>query len=206
LRVLDEVDQADGQKDRHRVVAAGFEFQQRLEVAPQTDALAAQDGEDGCRVGRGHNRAEQQGFKRLQIEQQIRRAAENQARYQHAERRQNDPLAPDRAYVRYFGIEPPCIQNERKGHDGEQLREERIVEFDPADTFRSGQHSDHQKKQQRWHTEPAGNARAMMLTSSSDAAAMRIVSMEIPDIRLPSLMRRLGKRRTGDISVSVLEV
>jgi hypothetical protein len=57
VRLLDPVDQADRQRDRHRVVAAGLRFERSSETP--SDAGETERREHRCRVRRRDNRAEQ---------------------------------------------------------------------------------------------------------------------------------------------------
>ena len=60
LRINQRAIQRDRQKNRHRVVAAGFELEQRPQPVGESHIARSKHSEDGCSVGGGHNRSQQE--------------------------------------------------------------------------------------------------------------------------------------------------
>ncbi|MNZ85728.1 hypothetical protein D3C78_1045310 [compost metagenome] len=80
------VDQGDGEKHRHRVVAAGFDFQ--AGGHPFVQAFAAEQREHRRGVCRADNGADQQTLNQVQVEQPCCRHAGQPGGNQHADRGQ----------------------------------------------------------------------------------------------------------------------
>ena len=92
--LLDRLDAADHEQDRDRVVEARLALERPRQAPPQR--RAAQHGEHGRRVGRGHGRAEQQRRQRLEVEDQRRRHRGQRRREQRARASRGSPTSAAR--------------------------------------------------------------------------------------------------------------
>ncbi|MNF57263.1 hypothetical protein D3C84_387810 [compost metagenome] len=86
LAAGEHVDQGDGEKHRHRVVAAGFDFEGGGD--PFVQALATQQREHRRGVGGADDGADQQALNQVQVEQPRGRHAGQPGGNQHPDRRQ----------------------------------------------------------------------------------------------------------------------
>ncbi|MNK85488.1 hypothetical protein D3C87_1053700 [compost metagenome] len=86
LAAGEHVDQGHGEEHRHRVVAAGFDFQ--AGGHPFVQAFAAQQREHRRGVGGADNGADQQALNQVQVEQPGRGHAGQPGGDQHANRGQ----------------------------------------------------------------------------------------------------------------------
>ena len=155
VRLLDPVDQADRQRDRHRVVAAGL----RLERAGQAtlDAGEAQRREDRRGVGRGHDRAEEDRLEPGKVEQRVGGKPGQERRHHHADRRQQGRRDRDLAQPPPRGGEPALEEDRRQRHHAHLPRELGVVELDSAQAVGAEQHPEPEERDQRRHARRASH-------------------------------------------------
>ena len=89
-----EFHQDDGQKDRERIVEAGFDLQRRADARPQPQSLGMEQEEDGGGIGRGDHRAHQQRLGPAETEGQHRRRSGERRGHDDADASPAYPPAP----------------------------------------------------------------------------------------------------------------
>ena len=109
---FDPRDQPERQRDRHRIVPAGF----RLECPGEApaDVRHAQGGEHRRRIGRCDHRAEQQGFEPRHVEERARTEPGDRSRDHDADRAQQsrgDRDLPEPAPRR---LKPALVEDQRR--------------------------------------------------------------------------------------------
>ena len=67
LMLLDHLNERDGEKHRHRIVTAGFNFERRADTLVKP--FSAEQGKDRRGVRRANNRADQQPFHDVELKQ-----------------------------------------------------------------------------------------------------------------------------------------
>ena len=155
VRLLDPVDQTDGQRDRHRVVAAGLRLERAGEATP--DVGEAHRREHRRRVGRRHDRAEEDRLEPGEVEQGVGREPGQQRRHHHADRRQQGRRDRDFAQPPPRGGEAALEEDRRQRHHAHLPGELGVVELDSTQAVGAEQHPEPEERDQRGH---AGTRRA----------------------------------------------
>ena len=144
---FDPRDQADRQRDGHRVVAARLGFERPREPAP--DLREAERREHRCGVGRRHYRAEQDRLEPRQVEEHLRRDAGEYGGHDDADRAQECRryrYCPQPAPRR---LQSALEQDQDEADDPDLASELGVVEIDPARAVGAEEHPERQEGDQK---------------------------------------------------------
>ena len=152
-RLRHQLREDDGEDVGHRVVAAGFQLQHRPQVLPQVQFLAAQDREDGSRIGGAHHGRQQEtaGQRHAdgngRVGHQPDEDAGEQDGEQHARGGEQHPLAEDGARFVDGRFKSGREQDDGHREMADVLRELEVVEMD-AQHVLAGHHAQQEEQQQ----------------------------------------------------------
>ena len=144
--------------DRHRVVHARLDLEQVLEPRPDPDPRAPQDGEDGRRVRGGDDGAEEERLGPAEAER-ARSEREHPRRARDAQRGEEPRRRDDTPDARHRGVEPAVEEDEDEGDRAGAEGEPVVLEGDPADALRPGEHADEEEEEDDRDPEPSGGPR-----------------------------------------------
>lgn len=102
--VEEECDGADGQEDRHGVIARGLELEERAQVPLQASPLRSQYREDRSRVGRRDDGRKEKSFQQGEPEHHDRNTCHEERREQHPQRGEHCCLRQHRPDFRPAGV------------------------------------------------------------------------------------------------------
>jgi hypothetical protein len=175
-------DQEDGEQNRERIVAAGFDFEDRADARTQPQAMGMDQEEHRRGVGRGYDRADQQRLGPAHAEQNFRDRRGHRRGQQYAKRREHERGREHAAEDRKAGAQAAVEQNKRERNRADHIGRAHVVELDPARPRLAREHADDQEHQQQRRPEAhrqqarqdAGEhqsapSRMPMLTASSAA-------------------------------------
>ena len=149
-----EFDQHDGEEDRERIVDAGFDFQHRADAGPQPQPLGVDQEEHRRRIGRGHDRADQEGLGPVHAEHVSGKRRGQRRGQQHAERRQHHRRRQHAAEGRKPRAQAAVEQDQRERDGADHIGRAHVVELDPARPALARQHAEEQEHQQQRRPEP----------------------------------------------------
>ena len=155
LRRWKQFNQGDRQEDRHRIVGAGLDFQCRAHLVADVDAADTQQEEDGGRIRRGDDRAEQQALEPAEVKKPHGRHAKEAGRQQHPRRGKRQRRDGSELEGLDRGAEAGIEQNHGKRDRAESVSETVIAEFD-AETVNTCKQADRQKQQKERSAEAKG--------------------------------------------------
>ena len=144
VRLLDPGDQPEGERDRHRVVPAGLRLERPRD--PAADVRRAERREDGSRVGRGDDRAEQERLEPGDVEQRVRGDAGQQRADDDPDRAEERRRHCDLAQPPPRGLQPALVEDQREADDAHLARELGVVELDSARAVRAEQHPEAEER------------------------------------------------------------
>ncbi len=144
----------DREEDRHRVVRPALDLERRGHPGPQVHALRAQDREDGGRVGRGDDAAEQEAGDERQLQNPRGGRAGDAGGDEHADRGQQQGRLPHGAH----GVQPRLQSAVEQDH-GQRERahgvgDHEVVEVDPPDAVFAGEHADDDEDHEHRQPQP----------------------------------------------------
>jgi hypothetical protein len=154
VRLLDPGDQAERQRDSHRVVAARLGLERACQRAP--DVRGAEGCEDRRRVGRCDDGAEKHRFQPGEIEEDVRRDAREQSADDDADRAQKRCGHGDLPQATPRGLEPALVEDQRQPDHSHSPGELRVLELDPARSFRPEQHPEGEERHEDRQTGAGG--------------------------------------------------
>ena len=157
-RLLDPFDEADHEQQRHRVVHPRLPLERAGQALFQ--GRAAQHGEDRRRVGGGDRRADQHPFQGAEVEDPLRGQAGNDGGHRGADRRQRGRRAEHRPDLRPAGGQAALEEDQHEGDRTQRAGQLGVVELDPADALRAGQHAQPEEEQQPRDANAVGEQRA----------------------------------------------
>ena len=152
VRALDPGDQADRERDRHRVVPARLGLERASETA--ADLREAEGREHGRGVGGRDDGAEQERLEPGEVEQRLSRDAGEQRGHDDSDG------AQQRRRHRHFAQSPPrCLQaaleeDQDEPDDADVARELGVVELDAARPVRAEEHPQRQERDEDRHAGP----------------------------------------------------
>ena len=211
-RHLDPFDEPDHEQQRDRVVHPGLALERAGERL--LERRAAQHGEDRGRVGGGDGGAGQHPFEGPEAEDPLRRQPGDDRGDHRADGRQRCRGSQHRADLRPAGGEAALEQDQDEGDRPQGARELGVVEVDPADPLRAGEHPEPEEQQQAGDPDPVGEERpddaggeegagdedqlGVMLShrnyAPSSAAARRVSSSSVDPASGTSSARSCGRR------------
>ena len=153
-RLLDPVDEADRQRDRDGVVAAGLGLE-RARDAP-ADVRVPERREHGGRVGRRDDGAEQHRLEPREVEERVRREAGEERGGDDADGAEQRGGDGNGAQPPPGRREPAFVQDRREADDADGSRKLGVVELDPARTVRAEQHPEREERDQRRNADSRG--------------------------------------------------
>ncbi len=156
LAAGEHVDQSHGEKHRHRIVTAGFDFQAGRH--PLVQALAAQQREHRCSVRGADDGADQQTLNDVQVEQPGSDHARQTGGDQDANRCQRQRGPERHAETCHPRSQTAVEQDNRQCQVADQVGRWVVIEDDAA-AVDTGCHADCQDDHQNWDTE-TGRQRA----------------------------------------------
>ncbi len=148
------LDQRDRQKDRERIVGAGFDLQRCGDARAQPQTLRVKQKEYRGRVSGCHHRADQHGLGPADPQQILCKRRRECGRQQHADRRQGQRRGENAAECGQPGTQTAIEQDQGERDGADQIGGPHIVELDAAGTGFAGQHADRQKHQQQRGAKP----------------------------------------------------
>ena len=157
VRLLDPRDQAERERDRHRVVAARLGLERARE--PAADVREAERREDRGGVGRGDDGAEQDRLEPGEVEEHVRGDARQDRADDDADRAQQRGRHRDLAQPAPRGLEAALVEDQREPDDADLARELGVVELDPARPVRAEQHPEREERRQHRQPGPGGAER-----------------------------------------------
>ena len=128
LAAGEHVDQGDGEEHRHRVVAAGFDFQAGAD--PLVEALAAQQREYRRGVCGADDGADQQALNDIEVKQPGRGHAGEAGGNQHPHRGQGQGRPQRHAETRHPGAQTAVEQDHGEGEVAHQVGGRVVIEND----------------------------------------------------------------------------
>ena len=156
--ILDPFDEPDHEQQRDRVVHPRLALERARK--PLLQRRAAQHGEDRGRVGRGDGGAGQHPFERPEPEDPLRREPGHDRGDDGADGRQRRRGPEHRSDLRPAGGQASLEQDQDEGDRPQGAGELGIVELDPADPLRAGEHAEAEEQQQAGDPDPVGEERA----------------------------------------------
>ncbi len=150
-----QFDQGDGEEDRHRIVGAGFDFQCRAHLVADVDAADTQQEEDGGRIRRGDDRAEQQAFEPAEIEKPHGGHGKEAGGQQHAHRGKGQRRDGSQLESLHRRAEAGIEENDGKRDRAEDVSKIVVAEFD-AEPVDAREQADRQEEQKQRSTEAKG--------------------------------------------------
>ena len=155
--LLDPLDEADHQQDRHRIVEARLGLERPGEAAPQR--RGAQQGEDRRAVRDRQDRPEQEPLERREPEQPRGGEPGDHGRDQRADAGEHQPRSQHRPDLSEAGGQPTLEEDRRQGDDAHPTRELVVGEVDPAEAVGPHDHAEGKEEQQPRHLQPAREER-----------------------------------------------
>ncbi len=153
----DHADGGDGEEHGHRIVDARFQFEQRADTRTQLQAAAAQQEEDGCRIGGSHDGADQETLLRAERERPCAERPGEACGDENAHGCQHRCRGDRGADVEKARTQTAIEQDDRKRQRSDQISEAVIGETDPARAIFSGQHAHGEEHQQDGRAEARGD-------------------------------------------------
>ncbi|SPX52572.1 Uncharacterised protein [Klebsiella pneumoniae] len=148
----DHRNQRDGEKHRHRIVAAGFDLQRGADAFVQT--FAPQEGEYRGGVGGTDNGADQQPLQQIEIEQPGGGHAGQTGGDHHTDGGERQRRPQGDAERADPGTHAAVEQDHRQREVADQISDGVIAEDDAAGAIDAGQHADRQEDHQDRNAEP----------------------------------------------------
>ena len=143
LWLLDPRDQAQGQRDGHRIVATRLRLERACETTP--DVREPERGEHGCGIGGRHHRTEEERLEPREIEERLRGDTGQQRRDDDADsaeecgRHRDTPQPPPR------GLQTALEQDQDEADDSHRPSELGVVELDAAWAVGAQEHPERQE-------------------------------------------------------------
>ena len=150
---LDRRDEREREKDRHRVIEAGFGFERRRDARIQSRADLAQQREHRGRIGRPDDRAEQQPEPPVEMHHAHRDDTDNARGDHHADRREPRRRPKAAAKAAHSRAEPAFEQDDRERRVADPGGEQRAVETDAEGAIFADRHPGNQEHQQERQAE-----------------------------------------------------
>ena len=144
-----EFDQHQREKDRERIVGAGFGFQGCADTGAQAQALRVNEQEHRRGIGRRHHGADQQRLGPVQIERIFGGRRGDQRGDQHADGRQHHRWRQHDTDALKLGSQAAVEQDQRQRHRSHQIGGADVIEGELARAGVAGQHADEQEHQQQ---------------------------------------------------------
>ena len=155
-RLDDDADDEDGEEDRHRVVEARFDFQQRVDPLGQGEAGAAEQRGNRGSVGRCDRGADQHGHREGHGGDPHDRRGDDGGGDADTDHRQGERRPDREAQHRGMRLEAALEQDHRERHAADQVGGGEVVVLDAARSILAGQHAEYQEHQQHRCAEAAG--------------------------------------------------
>ena len=153
----DDRDQQQRQGERRRVVAAGLQLEERVEVFAQVHPLAAQHGKHGRRIGRGQDTGQQDAAQQglagradAVPEHEEEEKARREDGQQQAQRGKRQALLHHGFRMRERGLQAAGQQDDRDAQVAQEFGQLVVVDLD-ADAVRTGHHADDQEEEHARH-------------------------------------------------------
>jgi hypothetical protein len=150
------LDEGDGEEDRHRVVGPALYLQCRAQPLAQVQPLVTEGREDGGRVGRGHDAAEQHPVDERKTEDPGGEDAGDAGGEDDADRRHDRRRAPGHHHGAEWRAQPAVVEDQPQRDRAHRVGHLEVVEGDAADPLRPRQHPHRQEEHQHGHAHPAG--------------------------------------------------
>ena len=144
--LFDPRDQAERERDRHRVVSSRLGLERACE--PATDVREAKRREDGRGVGGRDDGPEQHGLQPREVEESVRGHPRQHRADDDADRAQQGGRYGDLAQAAPRGLQAALVEDQRQSDDADLACELCVVELDPARSVRPEDHPDRQKRRQ----------------------------------------------------------
>ena len=144
-----ELDQHQGEKDRERIVGAGFGFQGCADTGAQAQALRVNEQEHRRGIGRRHHGADQQRLGPVQIERIFGGRRGDQRGDQHADGRQHHRWRQHGTDALKLGPQAAVEQDQRQRHRSHQIGGADVIEAELARPGIARQHADQEEHQQQ---------------------------------------------------------
>ena len=138
LMLLNHLDKGDGQEHRHRVVAAGFNFQRRADAFIQS--FTAEQREHRRGISRADDSADQQPFNQVEMKQPGRHQSGQGRGDQHPDRGERQRGPQRHAKGAGLSAHPAVKQDNRQRQVAHHVGERVIVKRNAADTVNPRQH------------------------------------------------------------------
>ena len=143
-RVFDPRDQAEGERDRHRIVASRLSFERPGQTARYVSEPKCR--EDGGGIRRRDDGTEQERLEPGEIEQRVGHDTGDQGAH-------DDPDGAEKRCRNRYGPQPPpgclkpaLIEDQAKAYGAGLSREVRVIELDPSGPVGPEQHPQPQER------------------------------------------------------------
>jgi hypothetical protein len=150
----DQLETRDGQEDRHRIVRSALDLQDRREPLADVHAARAQHIENGRRVRRADDAAEQQCGEWRQAEQPVRGERGDARGEQDADGRKRKRGRERDAERRHRRAHAAIEQDHRQRQRADAVRDPVILEGDAADAVGARQHADADEQHEHGKPDP----------------------------------------------------
>ena len=151
------LDQKDGEQDRERIVAAGFDLERSADAGAQAQAAGMDQEEHRRGIGRGHDRTHQQQLAPAHVEQVLGDRSGQPRRDHDADGRQRGRGRQHAAEGRQPGTQAAVEQDQGQRDRADQIGHPHVVELDAARSGLAREHADDQEHQQQRGPETGRN-------------------------------------------------
>ena len=145
----EEADQEQGEQNRERIVAAGFDLEDGADARAQAQSAGMKQKEHRRGVGRGHDRADQQRLGPVHGEQIFGDRRGQRRRQQDPGGRERDRRPQHAPEGRKPRTQPAVEQDERQRDRADHVGGAHVVELEAAQPLLAREHPDDQKHQQQ---------------------------------------------------------
>ncbi len=152
-----ELDQHDGEKNRERIVAAGFHFQRRADARAQPQPAGMDQEEHRRRIGRGHHGADQQRLEPAEAKHIAGGRRGERRGEQHPDGGEHQRGGEHAAEGGKARAQAAVEQDEGERNRAHQIGGVHVIELDPARPRLARQHAQDQEHQEQRRPEPHGH-------------------------------------------------
>ena len=194
--MLDPADQADRERNRHRVVAARLGLERACE--PARDVREAERREHRGGIGRRDDRPQQERFEPREVEERLRENPSDERCHYHADRAQEARGHGDLPQPPPRGLEAALVEDQPEPDRARLARELSVVEVDPSGPVGAEQHPEAEERdehRQAGARRPEGQGDAETQDQADDEEGEAFVHAPILAVR--AVGPRLPVRRVG---------
>lgn len=152
-----QLNQSDGEKHRHGVVGAGFDFERGVEAPCQIHATLVQQQKDGRGVGRSDDGADQETFEEPDAKRPHGDRAGDRRGDDDSKRGKRRRRRPRHAHGGERRAQAAVEQNHRERHAADEKGGVEIVEGDAKNAVFAGEHAEAQEHEQQRRADPRRN-------------------------------------------------